>query len=372
MIGLPPDVTLELDAAAQRHAVARELARAVAWVESRGQQDAQSARGAIGVMQLMPRTAQSLCVDPRDRAQNIEGGVRLLRRFLDKFEGDERRAIAAYVWGPAHVQDKPSAQDWPEDVRRYVLNVVDRKGYEQGLLATAQTLDLPTSGIRSFGFQRSTHKHNGIDLRARAGDSVYAAAAGVVEHANREWVQGFTGYGRNVVIRSDDGKRQLYGHLESVFAKAGERVNAGELIGQAGRTEFSRDDHESLLPPGDDHTHFEVAQNAYPMAREAPRLDPVAWLAGKVHPIARVIVGGNGAPSPFVPTPAPIPLPRSFSRLELLPRASRLRAAFDRFAEALALEPAASAFPAGLQAMRENLRMEVGELCSAIEGDDHT
>lgn len=327
MMGLPADVVLELDAAAQQNGIARELVRAIAWVESRGQQSAQSARGAIGVMQLLPTTALSLGVDPHVRAQNIEGGARLLRHLLDKF-GEQRKAIAAYVWGPARVEDRPSEAEWPEDVRRYVLNVVDRIGYEQGAIASATTVDLPTSGPRSFGFPRETHRHNGVDLKARGGDPVYAAAAGEVEHAHNDSDhEGFDGYGRVVVVRDDQGNRQLYAHLERVRddVQEGAKIGMGQHLGYVGRSGNATGD---VL-------HFEVSPRAYPQSNQVPRLDPIAWLAGRLHPIARVIVGGKGAPSPFGPTPA-TPLRRSWSRSELSERASRLRGTWARYAGSLA------------------------------------
>lgn len=312
---LPAALAMLLDATADRHGVARSLVRAVAWVESRGNHFVpgssppivtQSARGALGLMQLMPETAAALAVDPNVEAQNAYGGAKLLRRLLDRFGANEPRALAAYVWGAGNVNSHPEPSGWPESVLDYVAKVRARADQELRDMEDAPTavrpspaLDLPTTGARSFGFARSTHTHNGIDLRAPHGTPVYAAAPGWVEHANTTWLQGFSGYGRNVVIASLDGARELYAHLDSVLVNPGQRVEQGEQVGTAGRTEFSRDDRESLLPLGHDHVHFEVAEAAYPMKREARRLDPVTWLEGRMHPIARVLVGGRAAAAPF-------------------------------------------------------------------------
>ncbi len=93
-----------LTQSAERAGVAAELVEAVAWAESRFDTAALSPRGAIGVMQLMPETAQEMGVDPSDPAQNIDGGARYLRKMIDAFGGDVNLALAAYNAGAAAVR----------------------------------------------------------------------------------------------------------------------------------------------------------------------------------------------------------------------------------------------------------------------------
>lgn len=93
-----------LQHSANRAGVAAELVEAVAWAESRFDPAAISRRGAIGVMQLMPETAQEMGVDPLDTAQNIDGGARYLRKMIDAFGGDVNLALAAYNAGAATVR----------------------------------------------------------------------------------------------------------------------------------------------------------------------------------------------------------------------------------------------------------------------------
>lgn len=115
------------------------LVKAVIQVESAGNKDAVSSKGARGLMQLMAGTAKDLGVDATDPEQNVEGGSRYLRKQLDTF-GDERLALAAYNWGPANIKSaiakvkaEGKAPTWdnikqfvkvPKETREYVDKVL--------------------------------------------------------------------------------------------------------------------------------------------------------------------------------------------------------------------------------------------------------
>lgn len=115
------EIVALLDAAAAEHKVRPELARAVAWVESRGNPTVVSSAGAQGVMQLMPQTAQALGVsDPFDPASNIDAGVKYLAQLISR-HGSERKGLAAYNWGTGRVA---SGRAWPASVRSYVDRVL--------------------------------------------------------------------------------------------------------------------------------------------------------------------------------------------------------------------------------------------------------
>jgi soluble lytic murein transglycosylase-like protein len=121
---LPDAIATLINAAAQRHGVQAALARAVAWIESGGDENAVSEKGAQGVMQLMPATAKSLGVtNPFNASQNIDAGVRYLGQLIKQF-GDDQTALAAYNWGPGYV--KKSGGQWPAQVTRYVAKVQAR------------------------------------------------------------------------------------------------------------------------------------------------------------------------------------------------------------------------------------------------------
>ena len=84
---------------AGKHGVSADLIKAVINAESGGRVDARSPAGALGLMQLMPKTAQQLGVDPLNPAANIDGGTRYLKTMAKKF-GTLDKALAAYNSGP--------------------------------------------------------------------------------------------------------------------------------------------------------------------------------------------------------------------------------------------------------------------------------
>jgi soluble lytic murein transglycosylase-like protein len=91
------------DAAADRYGLPRALVRSVMAAESGFEPLAISPKGAIGLMQLMPGTAQLLGADPRNPAQNVDAGTRYLRDLLEKYNYGLRHALAAYNAGPGAV-----------------------------------------------------------------------------------------------------------------------------------------------------------------------------------------------------------------------------------------------------------------------------
>ena len=98
------DIDAAIDEAAARHHVDPSLVRSVVKVESNFNPNALSRKGAMGLMQLMPSTARSLNVsNPFDPQQNVDAGVRHLRKLLDSYGGDVRLSLAAYNAGSGAV-----------------------------------------------------------------------------------------------------------------------------------------------------------------------------------------------------------------------------------------------------------------------------
>ena len=119
-----PDLAQVIHSAAQKYAVDPKLVSAVAEVESGGDQNAVSPAGAVGVMQLMPETAAGLGVNPYDMKSNVEGGAKYLREMLDTFDGDVKKAVAAYNAGPNAVKAYGGVPPYAE-TQNYVTSVLD-------------------------------------------------------------------------------------------------------------------------------------------------------------------------------------------------------------------------------------------------------
>jgi len=105
-----------------------ELIRAVIKVESSFNPFAVSEKGAMGLMQLMPGTAEEMQVaEPFEAEDNIMGGSRYLRKMLNLFEGDLKLSLAAYNAGPNKVLEYGRIPRIPE-TEQYVEKVLFEYG----------------------------------------------------------------------------------------------------------------------------------------------------------------------------------------------------------------------------------------------------
>ena len=102
--------------------VEENLVKAVIKTESDFQANSISSKGAMGLMQLMPGTANDMGVnDPYDPRDNVTGGVKYLKMLLDRYDGNVDQALAAYNWGMGNLQR--STGGMPEETRNYVAKV---------------------------------------------------------------------------------------------------------------------------------------------------------------------------------------------------------------------------------------------------------
>jgi Transglycosylase SLT domain len=111
--------------AAQRHQIDPALVKAVISTESAWNTRAISQRGAVGLMQLIPATAQRFGVgNPFDPVQNVEGGTTYLKSLLDRYRGDLTKSLAAYNAGE-HAVDLSRGVPAYRETERYVQKVTN-------------------------------------------------------------------------------------------------------------------------------------------------------------------------------------------------------------------------------------------------------
>jgi len=128
-LNLPPPASVQnynglIATYSEKNHLDSELVTAVIEMESGGDAKAVSPQGAMGLMQLMPGTAEDLGVqDPYDPEENIAGGTLYLRRMLDHFDQDLSLALAAYNAGPGAVEKYGGIPPYPE-TSRYVDGVL--------------------------------------------------------------------------------------------------------------------------------------------------------------------------------------------------------------------------------------------------------
>ena len=116
--------------AAGAQAVDEKLLRSVIQTESAFHPCAVSPKGAMGLMQLMPATAQQFGVtDPFDPVENINAGAKFLHDLLGRYNGDLRLALGAYNAGPATVDAAKAVPAIPEtvDYVNTILNLLNSK-----------------------------------------------------------------------------------------------------------------------------------------------------------------------------------------------------------------------------------------------------
>jgi soluble lytic murein transglycosylase-like protein len=121
-----PDAELDelVSSSAKAHSLQPDLVRAVLRKESGGRPCAVSPKGAQGLMQIMPATAETLnLADPFDPKQNVDAGARYLKQMLERFNGDLPLALAAYNAGPGAV-----------DKERAVPDITETKDYVSAIL----------------------------------------------------------------------------------------------------------------------------------------------------------------------------------------------------------------------------------------------
>lgn len=122
-----------------QHGVDSNLVKAIIKVESNFDHNVVSSAGAKGLMQLMPENCKALGVeDPFNIEQNIEGGVKHIKEYIDRYDGDIEMALMAYNGGPTRMMNRgvTSIDDiykMPKETQNYVPKVMSYyRGFTNG------------------------------------------------------------------------------------------------------------------------------------------------------------------------------------------------------------------------------------------------
>ncbi len=111
--------------AAETYGVDVKLLKCIAYAESNFQPDATSKSGAMGVMQLMPKSAEALGVtDAYDPQQNIMGGTKFIASLLEQFDGNIEYALAGYNAGPNKVEQYDGIPPY-EETQNYINKIMN-------------------------------------------------------------------------------------------------------------------------------------------------------------------------------------------------------------------------------------------------------
>ncbi len=126
------EIDAAIDKAASRHNVDANLVRALVKVESNFNPNAVSRKGAMGLMQLMPQTARQLNVsNPFNPEENVDAGVRHLKRLLESYGGNVQLSLAAYNAGSGAVARSSGIPRYAE-TRNYVRRITNLYGGNLG------------------------------------------------------------------------------------------------------------------------------------------------------------------------------------------------------------------------------------------------
>lgn len=162
---------------------------------------------------------------------NAANSSRTIEFSVDNFAYEEQRIV---------IKDKRKVNPAPLDMKRIKKEnkrIGEVKAYRYKELLSGK-FQLPLKGILTspFGLRRffndqPRRPHGGIDIAADTGTPVYAPATGLVVETGDYFFNG-----NCIFLEHGLGLQTFYAHLSKVHVKAGDRVNAGDLIGEVGAT----------------------------------------------------------------------------------------------------------------------------------------
>ncbi|WP_425203596.1 transglycosylase SLT domain-containing protein [Priestia megaterium] len=261
-----------INEAAAKYGVPPALVAGIIKQESQFNPNARSPVGATGLMQLMPATARSMGVkNSRDPYQNIMGGTKYISQMLKKYNGDVETALRAYNAGPGNVANGRAYKfkETNDYVKKVTANykayggsggkISGSSGGSGGASVSNGSASAANYYLENFrvstpfapnGINDGVHSngHKGIDLAGKTsgaamGKPIYSLTNGKVSQVFKNNKTA----GNGVVISGEDGRTYRYIHMKNTPpVKVGQKINAGQQIGNIGSTGFSTGAHLDL------------------------------------------------------------------------------------------------------------------------------
>jgi len=224
---------------AQRLGVDPQLALHVLYKETGNLKNPETARskaGALGVMQLMPRTAKELGVDPMNPEENIRGGVVYLKKMMDQFN-DPTLALAAYNAGPGRVNQ--------------ILR--SGRGIEALPRETQNYIRMADGGIVAFANGGLGGEFGGTDFDTRMPEETETVTVPTFEIDPMTGKKLFSGY-RNPIEVKKEPRREPFGvakpNASVPTTKTFSDEDQGPYTGQTPAPEISKEQIEKLIGGG--------------------------------------------------------------------------------------------------------------------------
>lgn len=158
--------------------------------------------------------------------KHIEMPIALISSTVENTKTPTEEAKAEVVTRPRFVNPRPSVLE--PKTESNIESKIESKFY------------FPLKGLisSSYGENRRTHSHKGIDIAAPIGTPFYAAAPGKVVFAGWQ-----SGYGNTLLISHDDGSVSRYAHAQKLLVACGDRVEIDQPIAKIGSTGRSTGPH---------------------------------------------------------------------------------------------------------------------------------
>ena len=222
---------------AQRLGVDPQLALHVLYKETGNLKNPETARskaGALGVMQLMPRTAKELGVDPMNPEENIRGGVVYLKKMMDQFN-DPTLALAAYNAGPGRVNQ--------------ILR--SGRGIEALPRETQNYIRMAEGGIVAFQAGGLGGEFGGTDFDTRMPEETVTVPTFEIDPMTGEKL--FSGYRSPIEVKKEP-RREPFGVAKPSASVPTKKTfsdeDEGPYTGQTPAPEISKEQIEKLIGGG--------------------------------------------------------------------------------------------------------------------------